>query len=121
MEQCPICYSKLEVRDCTPCDDCGWNLLNPEEVKSQKNIYRVYEVYKGLRLTLCNFCAVDFGSYKPEYFGFTNGHRIGFQHFHFIKEIQEPNPVKDKFCPECSSRLTFLNFLFEIRKMNSEK
>lgn len=120
MEQCPICYLELEVRDCAPCDDCGWDPKEINHLKQGIHTYNTYEVYKGLRLTLCNFCDVDFGSYRPEHFGFTNGKRIGFQHFEFVKELSDPQVVKDKFCPQCSSRLTFLKFLSEIRSLNAK-
>src|SRR6185436_14378264 len=118
MEQCPICYHELEVRDCAPCDDCGWEATEIEHFKEKKHTYNTYEIYKELRLTLCNFCDVDFGSYKPEYFGFRNGHRIGFEDFNFISQMKNPRIVKDKFCPECLHRLKFLNFIFDIRQIN---
>ena len=121
MEQCPICYTELEIRVCAPCDVCGWDLKEIDDFKENKHTYKTYEIYKGLQLTLCNFCDVDFGSYKPEYFGFANGKRIGFQDFHLVKEIKNPQIAKDKFCPQCSARLTFLNFLFDIRQLNSKK
>jgi hypothetical protein len=118
MEQCPICFGELEVRDCAPCDDCGWQ---PEEIvhlQQHLHTYSTYEIYQGLKLTLCNFCDVDFGSYKPEYFGFKHGERIGPEHFTFVKQLDRPEVVKDKFCPECSKRLRFLNVLAEIRQIN---
>ena len=121
MEQCPICSTELEVRECTPCDDCGWDPKELDELKKHKHTYKTYDVYKGLQLTLCNFCDVDFGSYKSEYFGFTNGHRVGFQDFHLVREIKNPQIAKDKFCSTCSARMTFLNFLFEIRQLNAKE
>lgn len=120
MEQCPICYADLEVRDCAPCHDCGWDSKEIDHFRENRHTYKTYDIYKGLQLTLCDFCDVDFGSYKPEYFGFKNGHRIGFQDFHLIKEVRNPQIAKDKFCPQCSSRLKFLNFLFDIRQLNSQ-
>lgn len=120
MEQCPICYTELEVRDCAPCDDCGWSPTEIDHFKENKHIYRTYDVYKGLRLTLCNFCDVDFGSYKSELLGFANGQRIGYENLHLIKEIKTPQIAQDKFCPHCSYRLKFLNFLFDIRQLNSK-
>jgi hypothetical protein len=119
MEQCPVCYHQLEVRECDPCEDCGY--LNHGITHSHKHLetYKIYEVYQGLRLTLCDFCAVDFGSYKPEYFGFTGKNPIAYQNFEFVRDVADPQVVKDKFCPECSSRLPFLKFLSEVRSLNS--
>jgi hypothetical protein len=119
MEQCPICFSELEVRDCAPCDDCGWNVpIEIEHLNEKIHIYATYEIYQRLRLTLCNFCAVDFGSHKVEYFGFKNGKRIGFDDFNFVRQIEHPEVSKGKFCPECSARLKFLIFVAEIRRTN---
>lgn len=119
--QCPICFSELEVRDCTPCDDCGGDPQELEDLKANKHIYRRYEIYKGLTLTLCNFCDVDFGSYHADYFGFTNGKRIGYQHFRELSELKLPAIAKDKYCTVCYAKLKFLNFLAEIRQMNKEE
>ena len=121
MEQCPICYHELEVRECAPCDDCGWDPRELNHLQQGIHTYTTYEVYPGYRLTLCNFCAVDFGSYRPEHFGFTHGKRIGFRDFEFVKELTDPQMEKDKFCPQCSGRLTFLKFLSEIRNQHSNQ
>ena len=120
MEQCPICFSELEVRDCGPCDDCGWDPKEIEDLKEEEHVYKTYEIYEGLRLTLCNFCDVDFGSYKSEYLGFKNGKGIGFENFTLVRQIDNPDIVKDKFCPECSKRLTFLKFVADIRELNEK-
>lgn len=118
MKQCVICHTELEVRECAPCDCCG---ANPEEIEhfnKNMHIYRTYEIYKGLTLTLCDFCDVDFGSHKPEYFGFTNGHRIGLQNFNFIKELKNPQITKAKFCNQCLAKHSFLKFIANIRQLN---
>jgi len=119
MEQCPICYTELEIRDCAPCDDCGWDPQELEHFKANQHVYRTYEIYKGLRLTLCNICDVDFGSYLPETFGFKDRQRIGFQDFHLIKDIKNPQIQNCKFCPECKRTLRFLNFQFDIKQLNT--
>lgn len=119
MEQCPICFSELGVRDCAPSDNCGWDVPTEiEHLKDGLHTYTTYEIFKGLRLTLCNFCAVDFGSYKSDYFGFSNAKRLGFENFNFVRVIERPEVSKDKFCPECSTRLKFLKFVTEVRQLN---
>src|SRR5690348_16918302 len=121
MEQCPICFTELEVRDCAPCDDCGWNVPTEiEHFKEKLHTYTIYEVYQDLRLTLCDFCAVDFASYKSEYFGFKNGKRLDLFEFNLVNQVNQPEIVKDKFCPECSARLKFLKFIAEIRDRNEK-
>ena len=119
MEHCPICYSELQVSDCSPCDSCGWNVpIEIEHLNEKRHTYTTYEIYKGLRLTLCDFCAVDFGSHKPEYFGFKNGKRLSLGDFNLVSRIERPEIVKDKVCPDCCARLKFLKVVSEIRKMN---
>lgn len=120
MEQCPICYTELEIRECAPCDDCGWDV--PTEIlhlHENRHTYTTHEIYEGLRLTLCDFCAVDFGSYLPEYFGLKDSRGIGMLDFNLVKQIEHPEVVKDKFCPECSRRLEFLKFVVEIRRISA--
>jgi hypothetical protein len=59
---CPICYGELEVREVTPCDDCGGRPKELEHFREGMHAYAIYEVFPGLELTLCDFCAVDFAS-----------------------------------------------------------
>lgn len=119
MEQCPICFTNLEIRDCAPCDDCGWDVpTEMEHLNEKRHLYRLYEIAHDLRLTLCDFCAVDFGSYESEYFGLKGNRRISFRGLKFIKQIDHPQMIKDKFCPECSRRLAFLKFVVEMRRIS---
>jgi hypothetical protein len=122
MEQCPICFTELEVRDCAPCEDCGWDVpAEIEHLNEKRHSYTTYEIYRGLRLILCDFCVVDFGSYSPEYFGFERGRQISMRDFSLVKQIEHPGLIKDKFCRQCSRRLKFLNFVAEIRRINEEQ
>ena len=121
MQYCPICYGELEVRECAPCHDCGGDVPTEiEHLQAHQHTYTTFEVYAGLRLTLCNFCVADFGSYRPEYFGFKQEQRINMASFSFIRDIINPQVELDKFCPTCLHRLKFLVFLEAVRKMNSE-
>lgn len=106
MTHCPICYTKLENKTCTPCDDCGCLPKTLENIEKGQQ-YTIYELSNGLRLTLCQLCALDFGSYKAEFWG---GQRIGFEDFNFVKVIDFPQPLIDKYCPECHRRSSFLKF-----------
>lgn len=117
-KQCPICFHELEVKECAPCYDCGGNTPTEiEHLTEGKHTYTVYSIYNGLTLTLCNFCAIDFGSYKSEYLGFKNNKRLGFEYFDYIKSVNNPEVEKDKFCPECNRRLKFLIFLRDLRDL----
>ncbi|MFN8284964.1 MAG: hypothetical protein U0U67_17205 [Chitinophagales bacterium] len=121
MQQCPICYSELEIRQCSPCDCCGADENELIHLKENKHKYNVYEIYYGLKLKLCTFCEVDFSSYKTEYFGFSNKKRLSLNDFNFIKEIENPVVEIDKYCPECKERLSFLKFTKAIWEINSIK
>ena len=117
MENCPICFTELEIRECTPCYDCGWDIPTElEHLREGRHTYAVYEVIADLRITLCNTCAVDFSSYTSEYFGFQNAHLISLKNFSFIKDIRNPQSEFDKFCPTCNRRFKFLKFMQSIRE-----
>ncbi|MFK7948986.1 MAG: hypothetical protein AB8G11_15445 [Saprospiraceae bacterium] len=109
----PICYTKLVIKNCTPCMDCGGNDKELDHYK--EHIYTEYEIINNQRLTLCNFCAVDFGSYSPTTFGLKK--RIGFENFNFVKSVGKSLRL-DKYCPECNHRLPFLNFVMACRLKN---
>lgn len=114
-EQCPLCYSEMISTDCTPCHDCGHYEDKIEKFKEFGGNFNVYDLYNGLTLQLCDFCKIDFGSYKSDFLGFSDGTTIGFEHMHFVKEIQNPEMEKDKFCPECHMRMKFLMFISYLR------
>ena len=114
---CPICYSELVAKDVTPCADC-----DASEARLRQNLtttYMEYEVYFNQRLVLCNFCDVDFSSYKPEYFGFPSTKKIGLQDFNFIQVVTDKTLGVDKYCPECDKRLAVLKFVSVCRQQNS--
>ncbi len=125
-EQCPECGTELEVREVTPCIDCGAledqvELLKQDIAENythdsvEFNVYRLFEKYE---VTLCGFCAVDFGSYDPTYFGFPRNKNIGYEKMQFISAVREPKVGKDKYCPACKERLSFTKFLFRVRNEN---
>jgi len=81
---CPVCYSELVVKQLTPCMDCGGDDFEMDHYLEHD--YNEYEIYSGQRLVLCNFCDVDFGSYRGNYFGFKGNKKLGFEHFNLIKK-----------------------------------
>ncbi len=115
-EQCPLCYTDVEVTPCTPCHDCGHFEKEIEKFKNHGGNFTVYDLYEGLTLQLCDFCKIDFGSYKSEFLGFKDGTTIGFENMNFVKTIDSPKMEKDKFCPECSMRMKFLVFIRDLRE-----
>lgn len=120
-EQCPICYSNLEVKEFAPCDDCGGLDEEKNHFRDGIHKYNVYEIYQGLKLQLCDFCDVDFGSYKSEYWGFLGNKRIGYENFKFVSSVDNPLIQKTKYCPECNRGLKFLTFLRDLREIIKEE
>lgn len=116
---CPVCHSQLEFKEVTPCDECGADDFELDHFKEHK--YHEYVLYHGLRLVLCDFCDVDFGSYNPTYFGFQKGERISYKDFQIVREITDIKMTKGKFCPKCSYNLPFLKFVNECRVKNAEE
>ncbi len=112
--QCPICFEKLEVRDVAPCFDCGWDPTELEDLAAGEHTY-IEVLAFGIPIVLCNFCLADFSSYKPAFFNRRPGAKIGLEEFVEVREISNPSPSKDKFCPTCCSRLAFLRFLAKVR------
>ncbi len=96
--------------------DCGHFPEELEHLKEGKHTYAEFEIVFGLKLTLCDFCQVDFGSYKAEIWGFPDNRRIGYEHMIFQKDI--PSYIsKTLFCVNCKHSLSFLKFLFQVKEM----
>ncbi|MCP4129454.1 MAG: hypothetical protein GY754_00420 [bacterium] len=113
---CPICSNELEVRETTPCMDCG---AFPREVKylqAGKRSFAEFEIIEGLTLVLCSSCHVDFGSYKAEMWNLPNNRRLGYGDIVYIRDI-DPVSTKDKFCPHCGHRLAFLKFWDAVKTL----
>jgi len=113
---CPLCYSELESRQVTPCMECGGDSFEMDHY--EEHMYKKYELYFGMRLVLCDFCDVDFGSYDPTFFGFPANKRVGWEDFKFIKDIHDKSLARDKYCPHCKLRLPFLQFVTKCRVQN---
>jgi len=116
---CPLCFSELEVRDVAPCDECGALPQEIEHFAGGKHSYAEYEVFPPLKLTLCNFCDVDFDSRDPTFFGLPRNARIGYQYMRLVQTVREPMLSRDKFCPACDLRLSFLRFVHQARQQHA--
>ena len=114
---CPICNEALEVRDVTPCDDCGALPEELEHLRTGQHSYSEWKVFGDLSLVLCNFCRVDFDSYDPGLFGL-NSRLDVVRKMKFVRDV-EARTIKDKCCPACVRRLPFLEFMVEARERHS--
>ena len=116
---CPLCHAELEVRDVAPCDECGGLPQEIAHFSSGKHSYAEYEVFPPLMLTLCNFCDVYFGSHDPTFYGLPRNARIGYQCMRLVQPVPEPTLGRDKFCPVCNLRLSFLRFVHQARQQHA--
>ena len=116
---CPLCYTALLFKKVSPCGECG---ADDFELKHfEEHQYHEYVLYHELRLVLCDFCVVDFGSFDPTYFGFEKGKRIGYEDFEMLREISSNKLIKGKYCPECNYNLPFLKFVNQCRISNGKE
>ena len=126
-EQCPICSNELEIKEVTPCIECG---ALEDEVKPLKqdikegfihdsNTFNEYRIFEKFEIILCGYCAIDIGSFDPEYFGLPKNKKLGYENLQFLKELKKPTIGKDKYCPECKQRLSFINFVLSARNENA--
>jgi len=106
----------LEARDVAPCAVCGHDPAELEHLARREHRYVEWVVLQGEPLVLCDFCTVDFGSYDPTFFGLPRKHPIGYEYMQLVRDIREPAPTKDQFCPSCNHRLTFLRFVARVRE-----
>lgn len=106
------------MREVAPCDECGGSPDEIQHFMSGKHRYAEYEVFASLTVTLCNFCDVDFGSFDPTFFGLPRNARIGYQYMRLIQPVREPPLGRDKFCPSCNLRLSFLRFVNQARQQH---
>ena len=113
-ELCPLCDGPLEVREASPCHECGGDPESLARFRKGESTYHTVRMFGGLELVLCEVCMVNFGSHDPEFFG-QQGHAIGFEHMDIVKQIQSPSARNDFFCPNCGYRLKFLRFVKDAR------
>jgi hypothetical protein len=108
---CPECHTELEIRDVTPCHDCGWA---PDELDHyREHTYAEVRAFGVDGLVLCNFCEVDFTSYEPSFFGLPRGTTMKLPEQ--LRALTTIGIGKDKFCPRCRHRLAFLRFVGRVR------
>lgn len=113
---CPICFEPMIRKELTPCMDCGGEESELGHFKEHN--YKEWEIVYDQRLILCDFCDVDFGSYKSDFFGFKNPRIIGFEHFNFVKDIKDKRLHTGLFCENCNMTHDFLKFVSVCRENN---
>jgi hypothetical protein len=123
---CPICFEELDVIETTPCMCCGnsedkISLLKKdidEGFIHDTNTFSIYRAFENIECVLCDICTFEFSTIKPEFFGFPKNKTIWPDNFQYLKSIEPPSIVKDKFCKSCYMRLSFINFTLKLRSIN---
>lgn len=119
--RCPICFGPLEVRQVTPCCECGHHERELAELKAGRHVHTEYLIF-GLPIVLCNFRDVDFRSYLPSCFGLLEADGKRLNCLEFVRTIDPATqPRFDKYCPDCDRRLAFLEFLFAARAKHARE
>lgn len=117
---CPLCHTELEETDVAPCMECGHLAQEIEDALAGRHAYAEMRIFGELSLVLCNFCQVDFGAFDPEFFGLPRNDRIGYQKMQFVHAVAEVFIGRDKYCPQCNLRLSFLKFVVAAREFHRE-
>ena len=116
---CPLCNSELEVREVAPCEECGGDPKEIEEFQSGVHTYAVYAIPPGPNLTLCDFCAEDFGGFDPEFFGLERGDELSPKICESQTERQLLAIATGNFCVACGFRQPFLKFVADVRRCHA--
>lgn len=115
-DRCPICSTELEVRDVSPCWDCGHDSAELIHLADGKHTYSEFEVF-GSRIVLCDHCMVDFSSNDRQQLGLPQGKVIGLgtPEFREVRSVENPVVSKDKVCPTCNRRRAYLNWVTKVK------
>ena len=121
-DYCPICYSALEVRDVAPCARCGHLPHEIDHALAGQHQYSEMRLFGALSVVLCDFCQVDFDSYDPGFFGLPRASRLAtYGKMEYVRKVDPMLMLKDKYCPACSHRLAFLEFINQARRLNGQE
>ena len=99
--------------------DCGHRPEELQHFHDGIHQYAEYQVFGALSVVLCNFCWIDFLSYKPEYFGVLPRKWKSSVLPNLIRVIDPPERTWDAVCQDCERRLAWLDFLLAAREHNA--
>jgi hypothetical protein len=112
---CPLCQSALEMREVTPCMDCGGHPREREHTAQGLHSYERLRAFGRFEIVLCDFCRIDFGSYPNYFFGLPSHQHTGYNSLESLGPYQGPKVVQDHFCNQCGYSLRFLQFVADAR------
>jgi len=110
MNNCPICYDELEVRDALPCFVCGcWHQGEDLEKKVNESDVSIYGLVDNTEIILCHLCYLE---------DVLSGRGDLLEHLNIRKEESaagvrffdhaEAKIIKDKYCTTCEKRLALI-------------
>lgn len=112
---CPACDGPLELRAVSPCLICGGETEAVEHHLTGLHGYAEYELFGGLRIVLCNYCALDFQHQDPTLFGRPAEPPLERSDLRLRARLERPEMEEDHYCPRCEKRLSFLEFVSSTR------
>jgi hypothetical protein len=114
-QQCPICYTPLEVRDVTPCMVCG-GLLESVFRFDPAAAFTEFRLPSGHTVVLCRACELE-EFMVPGGWGyrFAPGEKLPVNALQRVRSERLPRLGRDKFCPACNLRLAFAEVVVEQR------
>ncbi|WP_223786561.1 hypothetical protein [Marinicella meishanensis] len=117
-DNCPNCYTPLEIREVTPCFVCGaWE--GQVERLNDSMPFTEYHIESGHHIILCDGC------YLEEFLAL-QGHLASALNlpqtantvsgFTITNLAVENKPLKDKYCPNCMTRWALLKIIGQIKQ-----
>ncbi|WP_298868265.1 hypothetical protein, partial [uncultured Gimesia sp.] len=90
-----------------------------ESYQHDSIMYTIYRIFSQIEISLCDLCAMELGLYDPQYFGLSSNQELKYGNMEFIKVVREPRVGKDKYCPSCKKRLSFIKFVLKVRNQDA--
>lgn len=119
--QCPVCYAPLEVRDVAPCFICGgWPGIAEKFTPASE--YREWRMPGGQMIVLCSPCEVE-EFMVPGGWGYRlrlTKRRLPVNELERVRLIEQPQLGRDKFCPSCNLRLSFLRIVADFPRADEQ-
>ena len=112
---CPSCDGPLEMRAASPCVLCGAESEAVEHHLTGLHGYAEYELFGGMRIVLCNYCALDFPRQDPALFGRPADPPLERSDLRLRARLERPAMQEDLYCPRCEKRLAWLEFVSSAR------
>jgi hypothetical protein len=119
VDYCPICHSLLEERAVSPCMECGHRPEEIDHTLAGVHTFVERQIFGSLTLVQCDVCHADFDSYDSRFFGLPSQTVLKSNDMPVVRQISTIVIDRDKYCPQCDYRLSFLDFVSKARSLHS--